>query len=364
MYSDPSAEDRTPREEVVLRKKHDHHHHDNDNDDYEEYDEQDDGDYENIDAHLDEDEQRHVRRSDYLNWVYVESDEEDGDVSPITGRNPPSVKLHNHPALKKSQSSHEMESPSMIEALALKKQFEQHLQNLKSSKEGVRPKNRAPPPPPGSKSTSKQKGDRSPNANRASYSSEAQDSLQTSSERGHKRSQSDQRVVEHSEREQEGERRPVRGGESRGGEGGRGGPVAAASALAPRLQQAQRMSNSPQIHSKNPHRSKPPGSAPQFQRANSPRTSNQSHNPAPSGLPPPPTYAPPPAPTVTSSSSSSTPSSSSGRPSGAESAQRTPPVSSSHQQQSRRPNPPRTGGKCVCVCVCSIICNTLAAATS
>ena len=339
-----------PHEQVVLRHKPDHLKDTNTNNDdderYVEYDEQDEGDYENIDAHLDEDVQRQVRRSDYLNWVFVESDDDDGSGSPLTGRAPPSVKLHKHPALKKSQSSHDMESPSLAEALALKKQFEQHLQNLKSSKEGVRPKNRAPPPPPGSKQRGG--GDRSPKVNRNS-SSGAQGSSQNNLDlrAGHKRSQSDVRVIDYSEREQEGERRRGQGEAT-----GRGAPGVTSGGGGAALRGQQQAQRSPHLHTKSPHphRNKPPDPPPQLQRKHSPReaTSNQSSSHSSnsgSGLPPPPNYAPPPAPTVTSSSSSP---SLSGRPSGGggEGAGRTPPTSSSsshyQQPQSRRPNPPRT----------------------
>ena len=349
----------------MLRHKPDGHKDTNtsSNDDderYVEYDEQDEGDYENIDAHLDEEVQRQVHRSDYLNWVFVDSDDDDGSGSPLTGQTPPSVKLHKHPALKKSQSSHDMESPSLQEALALKKQFEQHLQNLKSSKEGVRPKNRAPPPPPGSRQRGG--GDRSPKVNRNSSSgvqgSSSQNNLDLRA--GHKRSQSDVRVIDYSEHEQEGERRQgeASGRGASGVTSGRGGVALRGQ------QQAQR---SPHSHAKNshPHRNKPPDPPLQLQRKHSPReaTSNQSSSSqsnssgggSGSRLPPPPSYAPPPAPTVISSSSSS--SLSSGRPSGGggEGAGRTPPTSSSslhyQQPQSRRPNPPRTsagaGGKSV-----------------
>ena len=362
-----------PYEEVVLRHKSDRHQNTaatNSNDEDERYveydDEQDEGDYENIDAHLNEDAQRQVRRSDYLNWVFVESDDDDGSGSPLTGRAPPSIKLHKHPALKKSQSSHDVESsPSLQDALALKKQFEQHLQNLKSSKEGVRPKNRAPPPPPGS---SKQRGgDRSPKANRNSSGAQGSSSQNNSDLRaGHKRSQSDARVIDYSERERDGERKQGQvQGEAASGRGAPGLTSGGGGGVALRgQQQAQR---SPHSHTKNP-RNKPPDPPLQLQRKHSPREAASSSNQSPSnsrnssggggggGLPPPPSYAPPPAPTVTSSSSSS-----SGRPSGGcgeGTAGRTPPASSgssSHYQQpqSRRPNPPRTsgaaGGKAGCL---------------
>lgn len=81
-------------DQIVLRHKLEQKNHQDNDEEYVEYDEQDDGDYENIDAMLDEDEQKQVRRSDYLNWVYVDSDEDDGGGrSPLTSRNPPSVKL-------------------------------------------------------------------------------------------------------------------------------------------------------------------------------------------------------------------------------------------------------------------------------
>ena len=304
-----------------------------DDDQHVEYDEQDDGDYENIDAMLDEEEQKQVRRSDYLNWVYVDSDEDDGGGrSPLTNRNPPSVKLHNHPALKKSQSSHNVDSPSLMDALALKKQFEQHLQNLRSSKEGgARPKNRAPPPPPGSK----QRGDKSPKANRNSSSAALQPmqgaSLQSNSERGHhKRSQSDVHVIDYSERE--------RVDEGRRGQPEEGRVDGSQSSAASGTQQGQK---SPRIYSKNPHayphRSKPADPVPQFQRKHSPQTNAQLQNSTSDGRLPPPSYAPPPVPSTASAT---------GRlSSGAESAQKTPPTVSGSHQPSRRPNPPRAGGE-------------------
>ena len=296
-----------------------------------ELDEPDDDDYENIDAMLDEDQQKQVRRSDYLNWVYVDSDEDNGGGnSPLAGRNPPSVKLHNHPALKKSQSSNNMDSPSMLEALALKKQFEQHLQNLKSSKEaGTRPKNRAPPPPPGSK----QRGDRSPKIERNSTSG---GQLQSGSDRVHKRSQSDVRSIDYSEREHEEERRRGHGEGARGDgpstSAGSGGSGAALIRVHPvrRSPHAPPKNPHPPLH---PHRNKPHDPPPQFQRKHSPQTNTQA---TPDGRPPAPSYAPPPAPTVTSAT---------GRLSGGvESAQKTPPLSGS-QQHPKRPNPPRTGGE-------------------
>ncbi len=358
--------DSRPYEPVVLRHKPDHHNEDttatNSNQEEDmESDEQDEGDYENIDAHLNEDIQRQVRRSDYLNWVFVESDDDDGSGSPLTGRAPPSIKLHKHPALKKSQSSHDIEAPSVQEALALKKQFEQHLQNLKSSKEGVRPKNRAPPPPPGSKQRGG--GDRSPKADRNSSSGAQGSSSQNNNldllRAGHKRSQSDARVIDYSDREQEGERRQGQHGEAASGRGAPGVTSGGGGGVALRgQQQAQRSSPHSRVKNSHLHRNKPPDPPLQLQRKHSPReatSSNQSSSSharngsaGGSGHPPPPSYAPPHAPTVTSS----------GRPSGGGGGEgapvRTPPTSSgssSHYQQpqSRRPNPPRTsaavGGK-------------------
>ena len=107
-----------------------------------------DDDYENIDAHLDEHRLSEVRRSDYINWVYMGDDEEEGGEGEGEGqdggmesslrpsREPPSVKLKNHPVLKKSQSSSFAE-PSASDYEMFKR---------------LRPKNRAPPPPPGGSS--------------------------------------------------------------------------------------------------------------------------------------------------------------------------------------------------------------------
>lgn len=244
------------------------------------------------------------------------------------------------------------ESPLLLEALALKKQFEQHLQNIKSNKEGVRPKNRAPPPPPGSK----QRGDKSPKAYRNSSSGAAvggggggavAPSLKEKLDRGHKRSQSDVHVIDYTEQECETERR------REAGKGVSGSPVvtptsAPGSGLGAgvRVQQGQR---SPHSHPKQPHhRNKPTGPPPQFHRKHSPQTNNgQSHGTAQGGgLPPPPSYAPPSAPPTASSSSTTASSSSAlGRPSGVDVAQKAPPSPGSHHQPLRRPNPPRTAGE-------------------
>ena len=239
----------------------------------------------------------------------------------IAGRNPPSVKLSKHPALKKSQSNNDMGSPSLQDALALKKQFEQHLKNLKASKEGARPKNRAPPPPPGSK----QRGDRSPKANRNSSGAQQSPSLQARSDRGHKRSQSDVRAMDYPEREHEGESRQNQG------EGRRGVVAPPTSGAVARAQQPGQQ-RSPHTHSKMPHRNKPPDPPPQFQRKHSPNT--QSNN-SPSH-PPPPNYAPPLAPSTASSS---------GRPASMEVGQKTTPSASPQAQHTRRPHPPKTGGE-------------------
>ena len=163
------------------------------------HDSAEEDDYENIDAHLDADEREGMRRSDYINWVYMDSDGEDGEgVRPISDRNAPSIKLDRHPALKKSQSSHnfESDSPSLTEAMALKKQFQQHLQNLKSNQEGFRPKNRAPPPPPGGRL--KRERDRDKEQHQQQQPS-GNKGMSNGTKSRHKRSQSDVHISNYSE---------------------------------------------------------------------------------------------------------------------------------------------------------------------
>ena len=128
-------------------------------------DEEDD-DYENIDAILDDETRENVRRSNYINWVYQDSDGEEGQSSRGADklghdRYAPSIKLDRHPALKKSQSNSEIDSDAAIAAA-------QFIDALRK-----RPRNKAPPPPPG-RTGSKDKGQ----------------SLAAPSS-GHKRSQSD-----------------------------------------------------------------------------------------------------------------------------------------------------------------------------
>lgn len=101
---------------------------------------QDEDDYEDIDAHLDQDSQNNIRRSDYINWVYLDSDGEEVGGSKEKrshDRYAPSIKLDRHPALKKSQSNMEIDATAANAAA-------EFIDGLKR-----RPKNRAPPPPPG-----------------------------------------------------------------------------------------------------------------------------------------------------------------------------------------------------------------------
>ena len=104
-------------------------------------DEEDD-DYENIDAILDDETRENVRRSNYINWVYQDTDGDEGQSSQGAerlghDRYAPSIKLDRHPALKKSQSNSEIDADAATAAA-------QFIDALRK-----RPRNKAPPPPPG-----------------------------------------------------------------------------------------------------------------------------------------------------------------------------------------------------------------------
>lgn len=108
-------------------------------------------DYENIDE---EDLQEAMQKSDYINWVYQESDsegEDGGEVVEGERRHlAPFVPLKTHPLLKKSQSTNDIDHPTGSHASPAKKLSHQNIPSvpLKPGQEGFRPRNRAPPPPP------------------------------------------------------------------------------------------------------------------------------------------------------------------------------------------------------------------------
>lgn len=130
-----------------------------------------DDDYEDIDAHLGSEVNESLRRSDYINWVFMEPEDHDGAPGrdegasgrgPVHDRYAPSIKLHKHPALQKSQSNMDLSATEFVDGIRKTK-----------------PKNRAPPPPPGGRKEPAK--DRSP-VGRLSPSTSAT---------SHKRSQSD-----------------------------------------------------------------------------------------------------------------------------------------------------------------------------
>ena len=109
-------------------------------------------DYENIDEHLEREDQKPFRRSDYINYVYEresDSEEEDGGVVGRGDRRP-FVHMKTHPVMKRSQSADRLDEQAKSHASPPRKLTEQLLPSvhLKPGQEGFRPKNRAPPPPP------------------------------------------------------------------------------------------------------------------------------------------------------------------------------------------------------------------------
>ncbi len=86
-------------------------------------------------------------RSDYVNWVYQDSDAEDEEPQ-YTGvrRVKPSVPLTSHPVLRKSQSATDLDKSTEEPRPHLERPVSQ--QPPRQGHEGPRPRNRAPPPPP------------------------------------------------------------------------------------------------------------------------------------------------------------------------------------------------------------------------
>ena len=135
-------------------------------DDDEEGDHDADPPYADIDAH-------NKQHSDYINFDIELSDsdesvDEDNTHHSIRkgSKYAPSVKLHSHPVLRKTQSNSEVDSPSSMTDL------------IRTAK---KPKNRAPPPPPGMKKETNSPG----NIHRGVAAGGVHGS------RGHKRSRSD-----------------------------------------------------------------------------------------------------------------------------------------------------------------------------
>ena len=113
-----------------------------------ESDEESGPDYENIDEHLEKEGQKPFRRSDYINYTYPDSEEEDGGVVGKDRR--PFVHMKTHPVMKRSQSADNLDEQARSHDSPKRKLTEQLLPSvhLKPGQEGFRPRNRAPPPPP------------------------------------------------------------------------------------------------------------------------------------------------------------------------------------------------------------------------
>ena len=162
-----------------------------------------DDDYENIDAALDEESRENVRRSDYINWVYMDSDGE--EVQSSQGgvghdRSAPSIKLDRHPALKKSQSNSEIDAASAAADF---------IEGLRQR----RPRNRAPPPPPGKRSKDKGQSPAppSPIVNKRLKGKGQSPGLPPT---GHKRSQSDLHLAGYAQENRLQRPHPPPGGQS------------------------------------------------------------------------------------------------------------------------------------------------------